>query len=61
MVDLYRRTGKTLTVSFTAILRTQHCPLSSATDWYDYYTKILDKCSLCLKINRDLKYHANEP
>ena len=61
MVDLRRRTGKSSTMSFTTFPRKQHFPLSSAKDWYDYYTTLSDKGGFRSKMNRDLKYLANDP
>lgn len=61
MEDLHRRTGKSSTVSFTKIPRKQYVPLSSATDWYDYYTRLSDMGGFRSKMNRDLKYKANNP
>jgi splicing suppressor protein 51 len=61
MVDLHRRTGKSSTISFTKSPRKQHVPLSSVTDWYDYYTRLLDMGGFGSKMDRDLKYRANDP
>lgn len=61
LVDLHRRTGKSSTISFSKFPRNQHCLLSSATDWYDYYTRISDKGGFSSKMNRDLKYQADDP
>jgi mitochondrial splicing suppressor protein 51 len=61
MVDLRRRTGKSSTVSFTKLPRKQHFPLSSAKDWYDYYTRLSDMGGFRSKMNRDLKYLSNDP
>lgn len=61
MVDLRRQTGKSSTVSFTKLPRKQYIPLSSAKDWYDYYTRLSDKGGFRLKMNRDLKYQSNDP
>ena len=61
MVDLRRRTGKSSTISFTKFPRKQHFPLSSAEDWYDYYTTLSDKGGFRSKMNRELKYLANDP
>lgn len=60
LVDLYRRTGKSSTVSFTKFPRKQYVPLSSATDWYDYYTRLSDWSGFKSKIDRNLKYLAND-
>ncbi|EMD89464.1 hypothetical protein COCC4DRAFT_76291 [Bipolaris maydis ATCC 48331] len=60
-LDLYQQTGNSLTFSISQFPRNQHYPLSSATDWYDYYTKLSDKGVLSSKMNRDLKYQANNP
>jgi splicing suppressor protein 51 len=61
MVDLHRRTGKSSTISFTKFPRKQYFPLSSASDWYDYYTRLSDMGGFSSKMNRDLKYQANNP
>jgi splicing suppressor protein 51 len=61
LVDLHRRTGKVSTIPISKMPRRHYCPLSSAADWYDYYTKLLDKGALVSKMNRDLKYQANDP
>jgi splicing suppressor protein 51 len=61
MVELHRRTGKTSTISFTELPRKQHFSLSSAKDWYDYYTRLSDKGFCRSKMNRDLKYLSNDP
>jgi splicing suppressor protein 51 len=61
VVDLRRRTGKSSTIAFTQLPRKQHISLSSATDWYDYYTGLSDKGGLRSKINRDLRYLSNDP
>ncbi|KAF2441972.1 hypothetical protein P171DRAFT_364382, partial [Karstenula rhodostoma CBS 690.94] len=61
MVDLYRRTGKSSTVSFTNFPRKRHVPLSSATGWYDYHTRLSEKGGFSSIMNRDLKYQANDP
>lgn len=61
MVNLHRRTGKTSTISFTKSPRKQHTSLCSAEDWYDYYTRLSDMSSFKSKMNRDLKYLANNP
>lgn len=61
MVDLRRRTGKSSIVSFTKFPRKQHFPLSSAKDWYDYYTRLSDMGGFRFKMSRDLKYLANDP
>ena len=61
MVDLRRRTGKSSTISFTKFPRKQHLPLSSAKDWCDYYTMLSDMGGFRSKMNRDLKYLANDP
>jgi mitochondrial splicing suppressor protein 51 len=61
MVDLRRRTGKSSTVSFTKLPRKQHFSLSSAKDWYDYYTRLSDMGGFRSKMNRDLKYLSNDP
>ena len=60
MVDLHRRTGKGSTVSFTKFPKKQHFPLSSLTDWYDYYTRLSDMGGFKSKMNRNLKYLAND-
>ncbi|ORY15315.1 hypothetical protein BCR34DRAFT_183767 [Clohesyomyces aquaticus] len=60
LVDLYQRTGKTSAISFTMLPRKQYLPLSSATDWYDYYTKLSDKIGSSSRMNRDLRYQAND-
>lgn len=60
-LNLHRRTGKTSTISFTKLPRKRHISLSSAKDWYDYYTRLSDKSSLKSKMNRDLKYLAKNP
>ena len=39
----------------------RYIPLSSAKDWYDYYTGLSDKVGLRSKMNRDLRYLANDP
>ncbi|EUC47406.1 hypothetical protein COCMIDRAFT_90255 [Bipolaris oryzae ATCC 44560] len=59
-VNLYRRTGNTLTISISQFPRSRYCLLSSAADWYDYYTRLSDKRGLIFKMNRDLKYRAND-
>ncbi|KAF2788999.1 hypothetical protein K505DRAFT_254250 [Melanomma pulvis-pyrius CBS 109.77] len=61
VVDLYRKTGKISTISFTAFPRKYHIPFSSATGWYDYYTRFSDKGGFSSKMNPDLKYQANDP
>ena len=61
MVDLRRRTGKSSTMSLTKFPRNQYISLSSAKDWYDYYTRLSDMGGLRFKMNRDLKYLANDP
>ena len=61
MVDLRRRTGKSSTISFTKFPRKQYFSLSSAKDWYDYYTRLSDIGGFRSKMNRDLKYLANDP
>jgi splicing suppressor protein 51 len=61
MADLRRRTGKSSTVSFTKLPRKQHFSLSSAKDWFDYYTRISDMGGFRYKMNRDLRYLWNEP
>lgn len=61
MVNLRRRTGKTSTISFTKGPRKRYLSLSSAKDWYDYYTMLSDKSSFKSKLNRDLKYLENNP
>jgi splicing suppressor protein 51 len=61
MVDLRRRTRKSSTISFTELPRKQHFSLSSAKDWYDYYTRLSDKGFCGSKMNRDLKYLSNNP
>jgi len=60
VVDLHRRTGKGSTVSFTKFPKKQHFPLSSLTDWYDYYTRLSDMGGFKSKMNRNLKYLAND-
>ncbi len=59
VVDLYRRTGKS-SVSFTNSPSKQHFPLSSVTDWYDYYTRLSNRGGFKSKMNRNLKYLAND-
>jgi splicing suppressor protein 51 len=61
LVDLRRRTGKIFTVSFTKLPRKQYLSLSSTEDWYDYYTRLSDMGGFRSKMNRDLKYLANNP
>jgi len=61
IVDLRRRTGRSSTIYFTKFPRKQHFSLSSAKDWYDYYTRLLDMGGFRSKMNRDLKYLANDP
>ncbi|KAK3172320.1 hypothetical protein OEA41_005641 [Lepraria neglecta] len=61
MVDLRRRTGKSSTISLTKFPRKQQFSLSSAKDWYDYYTRLSDMGAFRSKMNRDLKYLANDP
>lgn len=61
LVDLYQRTGHGLTISISKFPRNQHYLLSSATDWYDYYTRLSEKGGLSSKMNWDLKYQANDP
>ena len=61
MVDLRRQTGKSSTVSFTKLPRKQHFPLSSAKDWYDYYTRLSDLGGFKSKMTRNLKYLASDP
>ena len=61
VVNLRRRTGKSSTNTLTQFPRKQHFPLSSAKDWYDYYTRLSDKDYFRYKMNRDLKYLANDP
>ena len=60
-VDLRRRTGKSSAISFTKFPRKQYFSLSSAKDWYDYYTRFSDMGGFKSKMNRDLKYLANDP
>ncbi|KAF2652870.1 hypothetical protein K491DRAFT_662982 [Lophiostoma macrostomum CBS 122681] len=60
LVDLRRRTGRSSTIAFTGLPRQQHFPLASATDWYDYYTRLSDKGGLRFKMNRDLKYQGHD-
>ncbi|CAG8953829.1 hypothetical protein HYFRA_00006721 [Hymenoscyphus fraxineus] len=60
MIDLCRRTGKSLTVSYTEFPRKQYFPLSSTTDWYNYYTRLSDKGGFKSKMNRKLRYLAND-
>jgi len=61
MVDLHRRTGKSSTITFTELPRKQHFSLSSAKDWYDYYTRLSDMGGFRSKMNRDLRYLSNDP
>jgi splicing suppressor protein 51 len=60
VVDLYRRTGKSSTIYFAKYPRKQHFPLSSITDWYDYYTRLSDMGGFKSKMNRNLKYLGND-
>lgn len=61
LIDLQRRTGKSSTVSFTRFPRKYYLPLSSATGWYDYYTRLSDKGGFGSKMTQDLKYKGNDP
>lgn len=61
IVDLRRQTGRSSTISLTKFPRKQYVPLSSANDWYDYYTRLSDMGGLRFKMNRDLRYLANDP
>jgi mitochondrial splicing suppressor protein 51 len=61
MVDLRWRTGKSSTITFTKLPRKQHFSLSSAKDWYDYYTRLSDMGGFRSKMNRDLRYLSNDP
>jgi splicing suppressor protein 51 len=61
LVDLHRRMGTTSTISISKLSRRYYCPLSSAADWYDYYTKLSDMGGFVSKMDRDLKYQANDP
>lgn len=58
---LRRRTGQSVTISFTEFPRKQYLSLSSAKDWYDYYTRLSDMGGFASKMNRDLKCLSNEP
>ncbi|CAG8976286.1 hypothetical protein HYALB_00011771 [Hymenoscyphus albidus] len=60
MMDLRRRTGKSSTISYTEFPRKQYFPLSSTTDWYEYYTRLSDKGGFKSKMNRKLRYLAND-
>jgi splicing suppressor protein 51 len=59
LVNLQRQTGKDSVIFVTLSSQTQCQPLSSATDWYDYYTRLSDKALLASKMTRDLKYLGN--
>jgi splicing suppressor protein 51 len=61
LVDLYRRTGKSSTISISKLPRRHYRPLSSAADWYEYYTKVSDMSGFVSKMDRNLKYRANDP
>jgi len=61
MVDLHRRTGKSLTIYFPKCPRKHHFPLPFSTGWYDYYTRLSDMGAFSSKMNRELKYQANDP
>ena len=61
MVDLRRRTGKSSTITFTKLPRKEHLSLSSAKDWYDYYTRLSDLGGFRSKMNRDLRCLSNDP
>lgn len=60
VVNLHRRMGKSSTISFTKFPKIQYFPLSSVTDWYDYYTRLSDMGGFKSKMNRHLKYLAND-
>ncbi len=61
MLDLRRRTGKSSTVTLSQFPRKKYLSLSSAKDWYDYNTRLSDLGGCKSKMNRDLKYLANDP
>jgi splicing suppressor protein 51 len=60
MIDLRRRTGKSSTITLTKLPRTKHLSLSSAKDWYDYYTRLSDLGVLRSKMNHELRYLSND-
>jgi splicing suppressor protein 51 len=61
MIELRRQTGKSSIVTFTKLPRKEHLSLSSAKDWYDYYTRLSDMDGFRSKMNRDLRYLLNDP
>ena len=44
----------------TKLPKEQYTPLSSANDWYDYYTNLSDMGHLRSRMNRDIRYLAND-
>lgn len=56
LADLYRRIGTRSIIFITKFPRKQYFPLSSATDWYDYFTRLSDIGGFSSKMNQDLKY-----
>ncbi|KAN0096778.1 hypothetical protein V8E51_015583 [Hyaloscypha variabilis] len=61
VVNLRRRTGNSSTITFTKLPRKEHFSLSSAKDWYDYYTRLSDMGGFKSKMNRDLRCLSNDP
>ncbi|CAG8976942.1 hypothetical protein HYALB_00008853 [Hymenoscyphus albidus] len=43
VVDYLQHEGENFVINRTQIPRTEHIPLSTASGWYDYYTRISDK------------------